>query len=155
MYNAKNVFRDMKKFFAIFAVALLALVGCENKINGPAGSSDIDGQWHIVEWNGEAPEFDVYVDFNKGEFDIYQQVYSLYYEHFEGTYNVSGDIITGSYADGSNWASGYKFEVNGSELKLMSQEDKSIVSVYERCEIPQGVIDEAATTRAADAKPIF
>jgi hypothetical protein len=46
-------------------------------------------------------------------------------------------------------------EVNGSELKLMSQEDKSIVSVYERCEIPQGVIDEAQTTRASEIQPIF
>ncbi len=146
--------RDMKKYFAIFAVALLALVGCEPTLT-PGGSSDIDGQWHIVEWNGEAPEFDVYVDFNKGKFDIYQQVYSLYYEHFEGTYKTSGEIITGSYTDGSNWACGYKFEVSGKKLTLSSQEDSSIVSVYERCEIPQSVIDEATTTRATDAKPIL
>ena len=67
------MFRDMKKFFAIFAVALLALVGCEEP-NGPVGdSSDIAGQWHIVDWNGEAPVFDVYVEFNSGNFNIYQQ----------------------------------------------------------------------------------
>ena len=145
----------MKKFFAIFAVALLALVGCERPNSGGSGSSDIDGQWHIVEWNGEAPVFDVYVDFNNGKFDIYQQVYSLFYEHFEGTYKTSGDIITGSYTDGSNWACGYKFEVSGKKLTLSSQEDSSIVSVYERCEIPQAVIDEAQTTRASEIQPIF
>lgn len=147
--------RDMKKYFAIFAVALLALVGCEGLNLGGSGSSDIDGQWHIVEWNGEAPEFDVYIDFNKGELDIYQQVYTLYYEHFEGTYTTNGNIITGSYADGSSWASGYKYEVDGNNLTLYSQEDQSVVSVYERCEIPQSVIDEATTTRASEAKPIF
>lgn len=146
--------RDMKKYFAIFAVALLALVGCEPTLT-PGGSSDIDGQWHIVEWNGEAPEFDVYIDFNDGKLDIYQQVYTLYYEHFEGTYTTNGNIITGSYADGSSWVSGYKYEVDGNNLTLYSQEDQSVVSVYERCEIPQSVIDEATTTRATDAKPIL
>ncbi|MEE1147857.1 MAG: hypothetical protein UHN93_01235, partial [Alistipes sp.] len=99
----------MKKLFAIFAVALLAFVGCDtNKDNRPTGGSDIDGQWCLVEWNGEAPEFNVYINFEKGEFDIYQQVYSLYYELFEGSYSINGDILTGSYTDGSKWACGYK-----------------------------------------------
>jgi hypothetical protein len=148
----------MKKFFAIFCVALLSLVGCENP-NGPTpgggDSSDIAGEWHIVDWNGEAPVFDVYVEFKGGSFNIYQQVYSLYYEHYEGTYNVSDDIITGTYADGSNWACGYKFSVADGKLTLMSQEDTSIVSIYEKCTIPQEIKDEAATTRASDSKPIF
>ena len=151
-----KMFQDMKKYFAIFAVALLALVGCENpNHNGPAVSSGIDGQWHLVEWNGETPEFDVYVEYKSGEFDIYQQVYSLYYEHFEGAYSVSGDIVTGTYADGTNWACGYKFEVADGKLTMYSQEDQSVVSVYEACEIPQAVIDEATTTRSAEAVPFL
>ena len=147
----------MKKLFAIFAVALLAFVGCDkNNGNRPAGGgADIDGQWCLVEWNGEAPEFNVYINFEKGEFDIYQQVYSLYYEHFEGAYSVSGDIVTGTYADGTNWACGYKFEVADGKLTMYSQEDQSVVSVYEKCEIPQSVIDEASVTRASGVKPIF
>lgn len=148
----------MKKFFAIFAVALLALVSCDMANNeNPAGgsSSGIDGQWHIVEWNDEAPEFDVYINFEKGEFDIYQQVYSLYYELFEGSYSINDDILTGSYTDGSKWACGYKFEVEGSTLTLYSQEDTSIKSVYEKCEIPQSVIDEASVTRASEATPLL
>ncbi len=147
----------MKRYFAIFAVALLALVGCEknNDEPKPGDASALDGQWHLVEWNGETPEFDVYVEYKSGEFDIYQQVYSLYYEHFEGAYSVSGDIVTGTYADGTNWACGYKFEVADGKLTMYSQEDQSIVSVYEACEIPQAVIDEAATTRAAEATPIL
>lgn len=149
------MFLDMKKFFAIFAVALLALVSCEEP-NGPVGdSSDIAGQWHIVDWNGEAPVFDVYVEFTSGNFNIYQQVYSLYYEHFEGTYSINNDVITGSYADGKPWACGYKFEVANGKLTLKSQEDTSIVSVYEKCTIPQEIKDEATTTRASEAKPIF
>ena len=145
----------MKKFFAIFAVALLALVGCDKNNDEPGDKSVLNGQWHLVEWNGEAPEFDVYVEYNGGKFDIYQQVYSLYYEHFKGNYNISGNIVTGSYAGGSNWACGYKFEVSSDKLTLYSQEDISITSVYEKCEIPQSVIDEAQTTRAEGVVPIL
>lgn len=152
----------MKKFFAIFAMALIALVGCEKKSSGgddkpnnPPVTTSIDGQWHLVEWNGEAPEFQVYVEYKGGEFDIYQQVYSLYYEHFEGSYVVNGDIVTGSYSDGTNWASGYKFEVSGDRLIMYSQEDTSVKSIYEKCEIPLSVIEEATTTRAAEAAPFL
>ena len=155
MYNAKISFRDMKKFFAIFAVALLALVGCNNKENGSGDASGLIGQWHIVEWNNETPEFDVYVEFKEGKFNIYQQVYSLYYEHYTGSYNVNGDIISGTYTNGSNWACGYKFEVADKELTLYSQEDTSIVSVYKKCTIPQEVIDEATTTRSSEVVPFL
>lgn len=144
----------MKKYFALFAVVLLAFVGC-NKNNGPATTSDIDGQWHIVEWNNETPEFDVYIEFKAGKFTIYQQVYSVFFEKFEGNYNVNKGVVTGTYTDGSNWACGYKFEVAGSELTLKSQEDTSIVSVYKKCTIPQSVIDEASKTRASESKPLL
>ena len=145
----------MKKYFALFAVVLLAFVGCNNKNNGTSNASDIDGQWHIVEWNNETPEFDVYIEFKAGKFTIYQQVYSVFFEKFEGNYNVNKGVVTGTYTDGSNWACGYKFEVAGSELTLKSQEDTSIVSVYKKCTIPQSVIDEAAKTRASESKPIL
>ena len=144
----------MKKFLAIFVVALLAFVGCDkNKEKSVAGSTDIDGQWHLVEWNGEAPEFEVYVEYKAGEFDIYQQVYSLYYEHFEGDYVINGDVVTGSYNGGSKWACGYKYEVSGNQLVMYSQENTSVKSVYEKCEIPQTIVDEATTTRSSEVNP--
>jgi uncharacterized lipoprotein NlpE involved in copper resistance len=148
----------MKKFFALFAVVALALVGCEkNPDNGPVGgsSSAIEGEWHITEWNGESPEFDVYVKFDGGNFEIYQQVWSLDYVLFKGTYKVSGDIVTGTYENGSNWASGYKFAVEGDKLTLHSQEDQSITSVYEQCVIPDEVITEATTTRSMEVAPLL
>lgn len=156
--NCIKVKRDMKKFFAVFAVLALALVGCDKNPDGPQGggnTSAIDGQWHITEWNGEAPEFDVYVKFEKGAFEIYQQVWSLDYELFKGTYKVSGEIVTGTYEDGSNWASGYKFAVEGDKLTMHSQEDQSVTSVYEKCEIPAEIITEATTTRSAEVVPFL
>ena len=146
----------MKKFFAIFAVALFALVGCEHSGQPNSGdASALIGEWRIVEWNGEAPEFDVYVEFKSNGFNIYQQVYTLFYEHFTGSYNVSDDILTGSYADGTSWACGYKFMFADGKLMLQSQEDTSIVSVYEKCTIPQAIKDEASFTRASEVKPIL
>jgi hypothetical protein len=146
----------MKKFFAIFAVALLALVGCDKEgKNNKGNGSNIDGQWHLVTWNGEAPEFDVYVEYKDGEFDIYQQVYTIYYEHFEGDYVINDNIVTGSYADGKMWACGYKYSVEAGVLTMHSQEDISVTSIYEKCEIPQAVIDEATSTRASETTPFL
>lgn len=156
--NCIKVKRDMKKFFAVFAVVALALVGCNNESDEPqvgGSTSALDGQWHMTEWNGEAPEFDVYVKFDEGAFEIYQQVWSLDYELFKGTYKVSGEIVTGTYEDGSNWASGYKFAVAGDKLTMHSQEDQSVTSVYEKCEIPAEIITEATTTRSAEVVPFL
>lgn len=148
----------MKKFFALFAIVALAMVGCKKNPDNQGnsgGATAIDGQWHLVEWGGEAPEFEVYLDFNKGELKIYQQVWSLDYELFEGTYKVSGEILTGTYADGSKWKSGYKFSVNGDKLTMYSQEDISITSIYEKCEIPESVIVETTATRSSEVVPFL
>lgn len=147
----------MKKLLAIFAIVALALVGCDKDTAGTDGNvSAVNGQWHITEWNGEAPEFDVYINFDSGKFEIYQQVWSLDYKLFKGTYKVSGEIITGTYEDGSLWASGYKFAVNDGKLTMYSQEDQSITSVYEKCTIPDEVIAEATTaTRSSEVVPFL
>jgi hypothetical protein len=38
---------------------------------------------------------------------------------------------------------------------MYSQEDTSVKSIYEKCEIPLSVIEEATTTRAAEATPFL
>ena len=166
----------MKKFFAILALALVAFVACTpndepnnepNNGGGTIAATDLDGQWHIVEWNNEKPAFDVYLSFDKGSFDIYQQVYSLYYVNYDGTYSVNGAILSGTYSYGSKWACDYDFEVKELELEkegktykakcliLNSRESSSIKSVYEACKIPQSIIDEASKTRACEFTPFL
>ena len=159
----------MKKFFAILALALVAFVACtpkeEGGVKGPVFV--VNGEWHLVEWNGEAPEFQVYIKFNEGNFDIYQQVYSLYYVNYNGTYSVTDRTLSGLYADGSKWACGYNFSIEKREFKngdktykanaliLKSREPNSIESVYESCKIPQAIIDEASETRACEFTPFL
>lgn len=145
------------KIFSLMMLMLVAITGCEkDKPVGGGDDSAVVGQWVLTSWNEEAPEFNVYISFeNDGTFAIYQQVWSLDYECFEGTYQLNGDILTGQYADNSIWASGYKVETTDNTLVLYSQDDQSVKSVYEKCEIPAEIIEEATTTRAAEAVPFL
>lgn len=146
------------KILSLVAVVLFA-VACgekENNPNGPGNKGVLSGEWVLTLWNDAAPEFNVYIDFNDDNtFEIYQQVWSFDYELYTGTYTITGDIVTGVYADGSDWACGYKFENSGNTLTMYSQEDKSVTSVYEKCEIPAEIKAEATTTRSAEVVPFL
>lgn len=131
----------------------------------PVGGGDIAAlvnEWVISSYNDAAPAFVVYIDFNEdGTFAMYQQVYSLNYVCYTGSYNVSDDdILTGTYADGSKWASAYKVSVStdGKTLMMSSQEDvedMSVVSVYSQTVIPEDVKLEASETRALEVVPFL
>jgi hypothetical protein len=107
------------KICSLVALMLLALVGCnKNKEGQGTGNnnnnnpSSIVNQWCLTSWDEQAPEFNVYLQFKAdGSFDIYQQVWNLTYDHFNGTYTTNGDIVSGTYANGDSWACGYRFEV--------------------------------------------
>ena len=150
------------KIFSFAILFALTLVGCDIISGGPGDdptpgdASSLSGEWKLSLWNETEPEFVVYIDFNNdGTFAIYQQVWSLDYELFEGSYIVNGDIVTGSYADGTVWACGYRFEAAGDTLTLYSQEDESVTSLYEKCEIPAEVKAEAAATRSSEVVPFL
>ena len=112
---------------------------------------DISKSWKLVLVNGVEPEFTVYIEFFDGIFYMYQQVYELNYVAYEGNYSVDWNVLSGVYADGSEWKCEYVGELSelGDVLTLTSVEKNPIVNVYEECEIPQEVIDEAeANTRS-------
>ena len=138
---------------------VMALTSCEVEVNPgekPGDKGALSGEWVLTSWNEAEPEFHVYVDFNDDNtFEIYQQVWSFDYELYTGTYEINGDIVTGVYADGSNWACGYKFAKSGDTLTMYSQEDKSVTSVYTKCEIPAEIKDEATATRSAEVVPFL
>lgn len=142
------------KIFSLAMLLVLAVVGCKPHSN--QGGGELTGEWTLVSWNGTEPEFKVYIDFNEnGTFEMFQQVWSFDYEYFEGTYTINGDIVTGSYSDGTNWACGYKFESLDGQLKMASQEDQSVVSIYDSCTIPAEIKTEATETRSAEVVPFL
>lgn len=142
------------KIFSLAMLMLLALTGCGEKEGGKGVK--VAGEWQLVQWNDATPEFKVYIDFNAdGTFEMYQQVWSFDYELYTGKYVVTGDVMTGTYADGSNWACGYKVNVVDGQLTMYSQEDQSVTSLYEKCTIPEEIKDEASTTRAMEVVPFL
>ena len=110
----------------------------------------------VTSFDGAATEyFDVYLVFKAdGSFEMYQRLYTLNYEYYAGSYNVSGDIVTGNYDDGKNWLTGYKAEVSadGKTLTMYSQEDVSLTTVYTAEAVPVEIKAEAKTTRSADSE---
>ena len=142
------------KIFSLAMLMLLALTGCGEKEGGKGVK--VAGEWQLVQWNDATPEFKVYIDFNAdGTFEMYQQVWSFDYELYTGKYVVTGDVMTGTYADGSNWACGYKVNVVDGQLTMYSQEDQSVTSLYEKCTIPEEIKAEASTTRAMEVVPFL
>lgn len=142
------------KIFSLAMLMLLALTGCGEKEGGKGVK--VAGEWQLVQWNDATPEFKVYIDFNAdGTFEMYQQVWSFDYELYTGKYVVTGDVMTGTYADGSNWACGYKVNVVDGQLTMYSQVDQSVTSLYEKCTIPEEIKAEASTTRAMEVVPFL
>lgn len=153
------------KLLSLLMLVALTIAGCKNKNPEPGpnpgpqplpgGAVNVVGEWHISTFEGEVAPFDVYLAFAEdGSFAMYQRLYTLTYALYEGTYNVAGDILTGSYTDGQNWKCGYKAELSadGKTLTLYSQEDVSLKTVYTKTTIPDSVKDEAAATRATDSE---
>lgn len=150
------------KIWSLIALFAMALVGCggDDDTNNGGGTSivqtDIYGKWHLATVSGSAPEFDVYIEFTKdGQFNIYQQVWTLTYEHYTGTFNVNGGVLSGKYSDGSAWTGSYKFSVANSKLTLTNVDNSDEVNVYVACKIPAEVIEEATTTRAEGVVPFL
>lgn len=147
--------RDMKymKLLSLVLISLLVFTGCKD---GGKKKDSVVGEWELITWNEETPEFGIYISFAAdGSFAIYQQVWSLEYELFTGNYSVSGDTVKGTYEDGSSWASEYKFARSKDTLTLINNDKVEIKSVYKSCTIPEDVISEATTTRSAEVVPFL
>ena len=149
------------KIWSLIALFAMALVGCggDEEGNGdtPIVQTNIYGKWQLATVSGSAPEFDIYIEFTKeGKFNIYQQVWTFTYEHYSGTFNIIGDMIKGTYSDGTAWTGSYKFSVANSKLRLTNVENSDEVNVYDACVIPEEVIEEAITaTRAEGVVPFL
>ena len=142
------------KIISLAMMLLVALTGCGEKSGSKA--TNVAGEWQLVQRNEATPEFNVYIDFNSdGTFEMYQQVWSFDYELYTGKYVITGDVMTGTYADGTNWACGYRINVVDGQLYMYSQEDHSVTSVYNTCTIPTEIKAEASATRAMEVVPFL
>ncbi len=140
----------------------MAMVACE-KPNNNGGGVDVptltivEKEWKLVSVNDVEPEFTVYLYLESGIFNMYQQIYTLDYIYFEGDYTIKGDTLSGVYIDGTEWKCDYQGSVSadGLTLTLVSKESNPITCVYEACEIPTDVINEALSTRSMEVVPFL
>lgn len=136
----------MKRILLIFAV--LALVAsCGKNEEGKKPEIDLEeqliGQWHSTSISVEG---DIYIEFyQEKSFELYQQIGEGAYRLYRGTWNLEGDLLTGKYNDGEDWAAAYKVAIEGDVLTMTSQNDAAETSTYKKSDIPSEVKERCET----------
>ena len=130
----------MKKVILLIFCVIGLFSSCR-KEESPA--LQIVGSWELIMLDGSTvpSELSVWLDFSDdGTFAIYQRADSqVLYRRLVGRWSVTGDMLHGTYDDGSSWASAYKIALSGPELTLTSSEEET--TVYVKKPLPASVTD--------------
>lgn len=106
-------------------------------VSGDADTKALAGEWHLTEWRGAVPSFDVYLSISEdGVVTLWQRMESRLWETFYSTVGFDGGIIAGEYTDGVAWAASYYVAVDGDTMTWTNTADSGEVSVYTRCTLP-------------------
>ena len=106
-------------------------------VSGYADTKALAGEWHLTEWRGAVPSFDVYLSISEdGVVTLWQRMESRLWETFYSTVGFDGSIIAGEYTDGVAWAASYYVAVDGDTMTWTNTADSTEVSVYTRCTLP-------------------
>lgn len=129
----------MKKILYLLA-AILVAASCGEKEEGKTEltlEQKLQNQWHSTSL---AIDADIYLDFKADNtFELYQQIGEGAHRLYRGTWNLEGDLLTGRYNDGEDWAAAYKIAIEENTLTLTSQNDAAENAVYEKAEIPEEI----------------
>lgn len=131
------------KFYLLTLCAALAFVGCGKENDAPKvdNATKVVGEWHCAP---EGYDVDVYVAFDAaGTFDEYQRLGEGRYRHYNGTYIVDNGVLSGLYADGTEWGSTYTISFSGDTMTLTANNESAEAIVYTMTTIPEEVKDEA------------
>lgn len=144
----------MKKFIYIFVALLLVVTpGCKKNGSEATTATKLVGQWHcIAEELNVAEDIDVYVEFMADKsFNLYQKIGQGRHRHFTGTWSVSGDVLSGLYADGTEWGSSYAVEFSGMDaMKLTAKNGSKEVMTYTRETIPAEILEGSVVRSVVD-----
>ena len=132
------------KRFTLILTCLFLLCGCKgSKSNAPL---DITGEWRLtdltltksVQIGNE--EVDIYMSFAADKtFALWQFLGAGRYEHFSGTWELTGNTLTGKYADGTLWGNIYKVSVSDNLLTMEATQNSSDIYIYTRSNIPDNL----------------
>lgn len=129
----------MKRILLILSAVLL-LASCGKKNGGETEltlEQKLSTEWHSTSITVDG---DVYIDFKADHtFELYQRIGEGAYRLYRGSWGLEGNLLTGRYNDGEEWASAYNVETDGDSLTLTSNNSTAEKSVYERESIPEEV----------------
>lgn len=119
-------------------------------VSGDADTTELAGQWHLTEWHGIEPSFDVYLSITEdGVVSLFQRMESRLWETFYSVVDYEDGIIAGEYTDGVAWAHSYYVTVEGNTMTWTSTTDANEISVYTRCSLPDITNPEIRVTATA------
>ena len=119
-------------------------------VSGDADTTELAGQWHLTEWRGIEPSFDVYLSITEdGVVSLFQRMESRLWETFYSVVDYEDGIIAGEYTDGVAWAHSYYVTVEGNTMTWTSTTDANEISVYTRCSLPDITNPEIRVTATA------
>lgn len=123
-------------------------------VGGSSDTTAIAGDWHLAEWRGAAPSFDVYMSITEdGVVSLWQRIESREWQLFYSTVIYENDTIWGEYTDGIAWGASYSVAIDGDRMTWTDTLFSSDVSVYERAEIPDEVTSNVSfATRSASER---
>ena len=134
--------------YMLAALALLVTTGCKKDEKPVDYKGMLPGEWHCA-----ATEFgvDIYVGFDEnGAFDLYQMLGEGRYRHYTGNWSIKGDVLSGTYSDGTSWGSSYKMSFSGEDsMALTAQNGSEDAMAYSRESIPSEVKDGCIDVRSS------
>jgi hypothetical protein len=117
----------MRKHIAMLILAVMGIAlttGCQKE-----KSLDIKGCWSLVsssQITSTVPE--VLMEFKAdGTFDLFQRAdRNSSFKHFSGRWTLGGKKLSGTYSDGTTWASDYSVSIEDGFLTLSSGEQNDV-----------------------------
>lgn len=147
--------KTLYTLFAVLGLCLFASCSDDKENNSPL-AKQLEGEWHLVSWVGSGhTDFDTYMSFTAdGRFEIYQQIETVYYEKYTGTYQLRDNVLTGRYSNNAPWNSpSYEISLDetGNTLTMTSDPSLGEVGVYTRTAIPESIKGEAVVVKSSRA----
>lgn len=128
------------RILLILAAGLLTLSGCKKDKFYSAQS--IAGQWELCDIQVKSAQLgdqtiEVYMDLKAdGTFELWQVIGENYdRKHFEGTWTIASNVLSGKYSDGASWGADYTVSKQESTL-VLTEKAGSEIYVYQPCTIP-------------------
>ena len=139
----KKTESNMKKLLYILtAVVVLASCG-KNGDDKLTLEQKVCTEWHSTQLPVSG---DIYIDLNDDKtFELYQQIGEGAYRLYRGTWNLEGDLLTGRYNDGEDWACAYTVVIADKTMTLTSSNDAAEESTYVKAGIPASVKESCVT----------